>query len=69
MAKDNRNIVRGVRVDGTLYRTGQEDELGAVLKPEQVKRLTANGSIEGDWGKGAEAAKADAPKAEAPKSK
>jgi hypothetical protein len=66
MARDNRKIVRAIRTDNTLYRAGQEDELGGVLKPEQVKRLTENGSLEGDWGKGSAAPKApEAPEADA----
>lgn len=51
MAKDTRQIVRGVRVDGVVYKDGQEDELQAALKPERVSELVDNGTLEGDWAK------------------
>lgn len=53
MAKDNRNIVNGVRLGEApnvkLFVDGQEDELAAAATPEQIERLKANGSITGDW--------------------
>lgn len=51
MAKDNRQILRGVRVDGVVYTDGQEDELAEKLDSKTVARLVDNGTLEGDWGK------------------
>lgn len=64
--KDNRKIVRGVRLDGRLYKAGEEDELAGVLSAAQLKRLSGNGALEGDWGK-ATAAEDVASKDAAPK--
>lgn len=50
MAKDNRTIVRGVRIDGVVYRDGQEDEVADRLDSKDIKRLVKNGTLEGDWG-------------------
>lgn len=53
MPKDNRKIVQGVQFfkDGTLntYADGQEDDLEAVMTPEQCERLKARGCLMGDW--------------------
>ena len=47
MSKD-RKILNAVRMDdGTLYKTGQEEELAKVLKPEQIQRLSDQGALMG----------------------
>ena len=56
MAKSDRVIKRGVRVDGKMYKAGQEDELGEVLPQDESDRLVEKGYLEGNWkgtGKGA----------------
>lgn len=50
MAKDIKKIVRGIRIDDRVYKTGEEDELQKVLKGNQAQRFVDNGSLEGDWG-------------------
>jgi hypothetical protein len=62
MARDNRRIVRGVRIgaqydennkvtaDPVVYTEGQEDELAADLPKERIAQLVQDGSLEGDWG-------------------
>lgn len=49
MSKDNRKIISGVPVGGTTYTEGREDELAALLTPEQAEHLKKQGAIEGDW--------------------
>lgn len=49
----NKVIRRGVVNAGHTYLPGEEDELDAVLSPDEAKRLIANGTLEGNWtGKG-----------------
>ncbi len=65
---DNRKIVHGVRVDNKVIT--DVDELAKVLTPEMHERLTAAGSIEGDWKlEGDEAAKSDKKAAKSDKTK
>lgn len=64
MAKDTREILRGVRIGNVVYKPGQEDELEARLTAEQVKRLTENGTLQGDWKGGKGEVKAPEAKAE-----
>jgi len=55
MPKDNRNIVRSVRLGpGHVFNAGQEDELEKAMTAEQYDRLTSSGSLEGDWKPGGE---------------
>lgn len=55
MAKDDRKILSGVRVDDKVYTEGQEDDLSAVMTPEMQKRLEDSGAITGTWKAGAKA--------------
>jgi hypothetical protein len=68
MAKSDRIIKRGVRIDGKTFVEGQEDELGDVLPAEEADRLTEKGYLAGNWkgsGKGASKAEGTS-KAEGP---
>lgn len=49
MANSERKIIRGVRVGGTTYVPGQEDELASALSPEEASRLSDKGYLEGKW--------------------
>lgn len=60
MAKDNRVILGAVRVEGSVLRTGQEDELAAAVSPSELKRLMDKGVIEGDFVKAVKAKPAEA---------
>jgi len=47
MAKETRKIFNAVRIGGTVYFEGMEDELQAALSNKSIRRLTAKGQIEG----------------------
>jgi hypothetical protein len=47
MAKDNKKILNAIRFKDTLYTTGMEDELAAVLSDSQITRLTEKKAIFG----------------------
>lgn len=47
MSKDTKEIIGSVRIGGTVYQAGQEDELAAVLSSAQIDRLTEKGVIAG----------------------
>lgn len=49
MPNSARKIIRGVRIGGTTYVQGKEDELDALLTAAEVKRLSEKGYIEGAW--------------------
>lgn len=49
MAKDNRKIHSGVRLGGTTYTDGMEDELAGAASAKQLKRLVEKGAISGEW--------------------
>jgi ribosomal protein L19E len=70
MAKDNREIRRGIRTAGTnrrVFLPEQEDELQEVLTKDQVTRLTESDAIRGDFeAKGKPAPKADKPATDKP---
>ncbi len=45
-----KKILSAVPVGGTLYKAGMENELSEVLTAGQVKYLTEQGAISGDFG-------------------
>lgn len=47
--KDNREIIRGVRIGGVVYDSGKEDELAEALDKSQLQALLEKGAITGDW--------------------
>lgn len=60
MAKDNREIVRGIRIPvsqeatgnekvATLFKPGMEDELAAALDQKQLDAAVERGDLTGDW--------------------
>lgn len=60
MAKDNREIIHGIRAmkprDDTrripqsiTYASGMEDELAAAFTQKQLNEMKARGDIAGDW--------------------
>lgn len=60
MAKDNREIVRGISIpvakDATgadkhskLFTSGMEDELASALSQEQLNAAVERGDLSGDW--------------------
>lgn len=49
MAKDTRKIHNGVRHNGTVYKSGMEDELAAALSAKQLDRLVEQGALSGAW--------------------
>jgi hypothetical protein len=49
MANSERKIIRGVRVGGKTYVSGQEDELNKVIVTSEIERLTGKGYLEGKW--------------------
>jgi hypothetical protein len=58
MAKDNRVILKGVRVGKKVFKPGQEDDLAQALDQSSLNRLMDKGDIGGDWkGKTVEAPK------------
>lgn len=69
MAKDNREIVHGIRVikaknpkgnaQSVTYASGMEDELAAAFSQEELDAMKERGDITGNW-------KAIKPKAPAP---
>jgi hypothetical protein len=61
MAKDDRRIHSGVRLDGTTYVTGMEDELAAICDKEQINYLLDQGAISGNWGQSVKAETAATP--------
>ena len=60
MARDNREIVHGIRVlkpkeeggrtaSSITYKSGMEDELAAAFNNTQLKAMKERGDITGDW--------------------
>lgn len=49
MAKDNREILSGVRIGNDVYLPGQEDEVASRLSPKDGERLIEAGALAGDW--------------------
>lgn len=49
MGKDNRQILSAVRVGGTVYKPGMEDELSAAMNQGQLDRLMDKGALGGDF--------------------
>lgn len=49
MANSERKIIRGVRVGGKTYVSGQEDDLDKIIAHEHIEELVAKGYLEGKW--------------------
>lgn len=49
MARDNRNVVRGVRIGGKVFENDHADEIATALSQDDLDRLVADGTLEGDW--------------------
>lgn len=60
MAKDNREILHGIRMPiskdasggerlAKLYKPGMEDELASALSQEQLDAAVERGDLSGDW--------------------
>lgn len=49
MARDNRNVVRGVRVGNQVFENDHADEIAAALSQNDLDRLVKDGTLEGDW--------------------
>lgn len=60
MAKDNRVIRSAVNIGGEVYGPGREDDLEAVMTKKQLKYLTEQGALEGDFTASGKAAAAPA---------
>ncbi len=61
MAKDSRSIIGAVRVGGTVFTAGMEDEFAAQADAHMITRLTDAGVIEG-FGKAKAEPEEDQPK-------
>lgn len=58
-------ILGGVNIGGTVYVPGQEADLAKVITAKQIVHLTEQGAIAGDWKSTAQAEKAAADNAAA----
>ena len=47
--KDNRQIIRGVRIGNQVFSDGLEDELCAVIDDAELAQLKEQKVLSGDW--------------------